>query len=48
MWEGNKAQAAALEPVMIGGSKRILGCLSRPCSEVTWGWIHYSKVEMVV
>ena len=24
MWEGNKAQAAALESVMIGGAKRIL------------------------
>ena len=25
VWEGNKAQAAALESVMIGGAKRILG-----------------------
>ena len=23
MWEGNKAQAAALESVMVGGAKRI-------------------------
>ena len=33
MWEGNKAQAAALESVMIGGAKRILGCSSRTCNE---------------
>ena len=26
VWEGNKTQAAALESVMIGGAKRILGC----------------------
>ena len=43
VWEGNKAHAAALESVMIGGAKRILGCSSRTCNEaleVTWGWIH--------
>ena len=28
MWEANKTQAAALESVMLGGAKRILGCLS--------------------
>ena len=28
VWEGNKAQAAALESVMTGGAKRILGCSS--------------------
>ena len=37
MWEGNKAQAAALESVMIGGAKRILGCLSRTCNEAVRG-----------
>ena len=26
--EGNKTQAAALESVMLGGAKRILGCSS--------------------
>ena len=26
VWEGNRTQAAALESVMIGGAKRILGC----------------------
>ena len=33
VWEGNKAQAAALESVLIGGAKRILGCSSRTCNE---------------
>ena len=37
MWEGNKAQAAALESVMIGGAKRILGCSSRTCNEAVRG-----------
>ena len=37
MWEGNKAQSAALESVMIGGTKRILGCSSRTCNEVVRG-----------
>ena len=49
MWEGNKAQAAALESVMIGGTKRILGCSSMTCNEVVRGdmsWIHYRVVEI--
>ena len=37
MWEGNKAQAAELESVMIGGAKRILGCSSRTCNEAVRG-----------
>ena len=37
VWEGNKAQAAALEAVMIGGAKRILGCSSRTCNEAVRG-----------
>ena len=37
MWEGNKAQAAALESVVIGGVKRILGCSSRTCNEAVRG-----------
>ena len=31
VWEGNKAEAATLESVMVGGAKRILGCSSRTC-----------------
>ena len=37
MWEGNKAQAAALESVMIGGAKHIVGCSSRTCNEAVRG-----------
>ena len=37
VWEGNKAQAAALESVLIGGAKRILGCSSRTCNEAVRG-----------
>ena len=37
MWEGNKAQAAALESVMIGSAKRVLGCSSRTCNEAVRG-----------
>ena len=37
VWEGNKAQAAALESVMIGGAKRILRCSSRTCNEAVRG-----------
>ena len=32
VWEANKAQAAALESVVLGGAKRILGCSSRTCN----------------
>ena len=37
MWEGIKAKATALESVMIGGAKRILGCSSRSCIEAVRG-----------
>ena len=43
VWEGNKAQAAALESVMIGVS--LEGPVMR-LLEVTWGWIHYRVVEI--
>ena len=33
VWEANKAQAGALESVVLGGAKRILGCLSRSSNE---------------
>ena len=36
VWEGNKAQAAALESVMTG-AKRNLGCSSRTCNEPVRG-----------
>ena len=37
VWEANKAQAGALESVVLGGAKRILGCLSRTCNEAVRG-----------
>ena len=35
--EGNKTQAAALESVMLGGAKRILGSSSKTCNEAVRG-----------
>ena len=37
VWEGNKSQAAALESVLLGGGKCILGCFSKPCKEAVRG-----------
>ena len=37
VWEGNKSQAAALESVLLGGGKRILGCSSKTCNEAVRG-----------
>ena len=37
MWEANKTQAAALESVVLGGAKRILGCLSKTCNGAVRG-----------
>ena len=37
VWEANKAQAGALESVVLGGAKRILGCSSRTCNEAVRG-----------
>ena len=37
MWEGNKSQAAALESILLGGGKRILGCSSKTCNETVRG-----------
>ena len=36
VWEGT-CNKAALESVMIGGAKRILGCSSRTCNEAVRG-----------
>ena len=37
IWEANKAQAAALESVVLGGAKCILGCSSKTCNEAVRG-----------
>ena len=47
--EVNKAQAATLESVMIGGASALLDVCQGPVMrllEVTWGWIHYRVVEI--
>ena len=37
VWEANKAQAAALESVVLGEAKHILGCSSRTCNGAVRG-----------
>ena len=37
VWEGNKSQADALESIILGGAKRILGCSSKTCNEAVRG-----------
>ena len=44
VWKGNKSQAAALESVLLGGGKRILGCSSKTCNETVRGDMHYRAV----
>ena len=49
VWEGNKSPAAALESVLLGGGKRILGCSSKTCNEAVrgiWVLIHYRAVRI--
>ena len=35
--EGNKSQGDALESIILGGAKRILGCSSKTCNEAVRG-----------
>ena len=37
LWEGNRGQVVALESIILGGAKRILGCLSKTCNEAVRG-----------
>ena len=37
VWEGNKSQEDALESIILGGAKRILGCSSKTCNEAVRG-----------
>ena len=37
IWDCNKSQARALESIILGGEKKILGCSSKTCSEAVWG-----------
>ena len=45
VWEGNKSQTAALESVMLGGAKRILGCSSKTCNEAVRGDIGLETLQ---
>ena len=33
VWDCNKNQARALEAIVLGGAKKILGCSSKTCNE---------------
>ena len=46
VWEGNKAQAAACESVMISVFLDVRRGPIMRLLEVTWGWIHYRVVEI--
>ena len=37
VWEGNKSQVDALESIILGGAKQILGCSSKTCNEAVRG-----------
>ena len=37
VWECNKGQANALESIILGSAKKILGCSSRTCHEAVRG-----------
>ena len=37
VWEAKKTQAAALQSLMLGGAKHILGCSSKTCNEAVRG-----------
>ena len=37
IWDCNKSQANALESVILGGARKILGCSSRTCYEAVRG-----------
>ena len=37
VWEGNKSQVDALESIILGGAKRILGCSFKTCNEAVRG-----------
>ena len=37
IWDCNKSQARALESILLGGAKTILGCSSKMCNKAAWG-----------
>ena len=46
IWEAKMAQAAALESVVLGGAKCILGCLSRTCNEAVRGDMELESLKV--
>ena len=38
IWDCNKSQTRALESIILGGAKKILGCSSKTCNEAVWGY----------
>ena len=45
VWHCNKSQAVALEAVLLGGAKRILGCSSKTCNEAVRGDMGIQTLE---
>ena len=45
MWECNKGQASALESVILGSAKKILGCSSGMCNEIVQGDVAYRHLK---
>ena len=41
----NKSQARALESIILGGAKKILGCSSKTCNEAIWGDMGLETLE---
>ena len=37
VWKCNQSQVSALESILLGGAKKILGCSSRTCNEAVRG-----------
>ena len=37
VWDCNKNQASALEAIILGGARKILGCSSKPCNKTVRG-----------
>ena len=45
VWKCNKGQASALESILLGGAKRILGCSSKTCNEAVRGDMGLETLE---
>ena len=45
IWDCNKSQTRALESIILGGAKKILGCSSKTCNEAVWGDIGFETLK---